>query len=84
MKQSKLEDFSERQRQAIDWCNRQTINWKLIDTITLNLDLLSDEGKRELEYALDLLSTCEYWGLSKKAAYIRRRIREKMNYIEGR
>lgn len=79
-----FEEWERREREAIDWCRSQVIKWRLIDTITIGRELLTEEGKVELEKALELADMCEHWGLSKRASYIRRRIREKMNYIENR
>lgn len=59
----------------------ERINWKKIDIITYGGDLMSEECKAEVRKAYDLLDTCEFRGERAKAAYIRRRLEERKNYI---
>ena len=59
----------------------ERINWKKIDIITYGRDLMSEECKAEVRKAYDLLDTCEFRGERAKAAYIRRRLEERKNYI---
>lgn len=57
------------------------INWRKIDVITYSGEFMSPDCKAEVQKALDLLRFYEYFGEKGKAAYIRYRVRQKMNYI---
>ena len=57
------------------------INWGKIDTITYNYNGMSDEAIAETKKAIEIMNECEYRGEKSKAAYIRRRIEEKKDYI---
>ena len=57
------------------------INWTNIDTITYNYNGMSDEAIAETKKAIEIMNECEYRGEKSKAAYIRRRIEEKKDYI---
>ena len=57
------------------------INWRKIDVITYSLDGMTEESKAEVRKAYDLLDTYEFRGERAKAAYIRRRLEERKNYI---
>lgn len=57
------------------------INWSKIDVITYNLKDMTEESKAEVEKANAILTECEYRGDYSKAAYIRRRLNEKRNFI---
>ncbi len=59
----------------------ERINWSKIDVITYNLDGMTEESKAEVRKAYNLLDTYEFRGERAKAAYIRRRLEEKKNYI---
>ena len=59
----------------------ERINWSKIDVITYNLVGMTEESKAEVGKANDLLDTYEFRGERAKAAYIRRRLEEKKNYI---
>ena len=59
----------------------EKINWRKIDIITYGGDLMTEEAKAEVRKAYDLLGLCEARGETKKAAYIRRRLEDKKNYI---
>ncbi len=59
----------------------ERINWSKIDVITYNLEGMTEESKAEVRKAYDLLDTYESRGERAKAAYIRRRLEEKKNYI---
>lgn len=59
----------------------ERINWRKIDVITYNLDGMTKESKAEVRKAYDLLDTYEFRGERAKAAYIRRRLEERKNYI---
>lgn len=59
----------------------ERINWSKIDVITYNLEGMTEESKAEVRKANDLLGTYEFRGERAKAAYIRRRLEEKKNYI---
>jgi len=58
------------------------INWKKIDIITYSGEFMSEECKAEVRKAYAILNECEYRGDYAKAAYIRRRLEDKKNYIE--
>lgn len=57
------------------------INWNKIDTITYNYNGMSDEAIVETKKAIEIMDECEYRGEKSKAAYIRRRLEEKKDYI---
>lgn len=57
------------------------INWNKIDVITYNCEGMTDESKAEVKKANDLLDAYEMRGETAKAAYIRRRLEDKKNYI---
>lgn len=57
------------------------INWNKIDTITYNHNGMSDEAIAETKKAIEIMDECEYRGEKAKAAYIRRRLEEKKDYI---
>ena len=59
----------------------ERINWNKIDIITYSGEFMDAECKAESDKAFDLLRYYEYAGDKKRAAYIRRRLREKQNYI---
>ena len=59
----------------------ERINWKKIDIITYSGEHMSEECKAEASKAAELLAAYEYHGEHKKAAYIRRRLEDKKNYI---
>lgn len=61
----------------------QRIKWGKINLVTYGCEFMTEETKTELKKAIDLLVYYRYIGEVKKADYINRRIREKMNYIEG-
>lgn len=57
------------------------INWNKIDVITYNCEGMTEESKAEVRKAYDLLDEYEMRGETAKAAYIRRRLEERKNYI---
>lgn len=59
----------------------ERINWKKIDVITYNCDGMTEESKAEVRKAYDLMDAYEMRGETAKAAYIRRRLNERKNYI---
>lgn len=59
----------------------ERINWRKIDVITYNCNGMTEESKAEVRKAYDLLDTYEFRGERAKAAYIRRRLEERKNYI---
>lgn len=58
------------------------INWSKIDIITYSGEFMGDECKAEVNKAHAILNECNYHGDYKKAAYVRRRLEDKKNYIE--
>lgn len=56
------------------------INWRKIDIITFTGEYMSAVCKSEVCKAFDLLRFYEHTGEKGKAAYIRHRIRQKMDY----
>ena len=57
------------------------IKWNKINTITYNYNGMSDEAIAETKKAIEIMDESEYRGEKSKAAYIRRRIEEKKDYI---
>jgi hypothetical protein len=57
------------------------INWGKIDVITYDFRGMSAESRAEVMKANEILTECEYCGDYRKAAYIRRRLNAKKNYI---
>lgn len=59
----------------------ERINWKKIDVITYSYDGMSDEAVAEVLKAFDRQCYYESIGETKKAAYIRKRLDAKKNYV---
>ena len=57
------------------------IKWNKIDTINYNYNGMKDESIAETKKAIEIMDECEYRGERSRAAYIRRRLEKKKNYI---
>lgn len=57
------------------------INWSKIDIITYSKEFMSEECKAEVRKAYTILREYDYRGEKAKAAYIRRRLEEKENFV---